>query len=234
MRLHASARLVAHWCRTPRAALKLMYLMRKDDILPGTPVTWFDLYDCQSLIQLAAGINLALTVGAALRAPYAAAFDVASDKALDQIAWSKSLLAAPRQTPVDKVKIQTATAIAESGEEAVKRSRSNIEGATADWKRSDTFNFGLAVIVSLISIVLLFKSAGAHRTIEVDAIHLNAVIRAKHVSYQVTLLICASLYLPLVISLLGFVRTRVTIRRAEKDVRTEVSEVREAVRAALL
>lgn len=232
----ASARLYSlrSLVQNARRNLNSTYLTQKDNALPGIPVTWFDFYDCQSLIQLAAGINLALTVGVALRAPYAAAFDAACDKALDRIAWSKSLLTAPRQTPIDQVKIKIAIANTESGHEAIKHCRARLEEAAADWKRSDSFNFGLAVIVSLLSIILLFKATGPHRTIDVNTAHLNAVIHAKHVSYQCTLLVCASLYIPLVISLLGFVRTRITIRRAENDVRREVSEVREAVRVALL
>jgi len=197
-------------------------------------VTWFDFYDCQSVVQLAAAINLALTVGVALREPYAMAFGHAADRAAERIAELKSTIATSHNAPLDTTRVRIATALAEAGEQSIQRCRFKIEGQATNWRRSDDRIFRLAVLWSLVSILLLFVAAGPHKAFEVDVSRLAYIMRVKHVRYQVTMLVCASLYIPLMMSLIGFLRTRISIRRGEVELIREVAEVREGVRLALL
>ncbi|GAB0112545.1 hypothetical protein [Acidisoma sp. C75] len=196
-------------------------------------VTLFGFYNCQSIIQLAAGINLALTVGAALRAPRVAAFKDACERALDSLEWHNDLLVSPRQSPIDERKLREAVSVVEVAEETIRRGRSDIEKAAEKWKRSDSVNFGMAVFMGLVAIALLFLATEPSQELDVSLNHLASLMRLDHAIRQVTLSCCAVLYLPLIKSLLGFVNESRILRGVEKEFWVEVVAAKEAAREAL-
>lgn len=193
-------------------------------------VTTFTLYDCQSLIQLAAAINLGLTVTGALRRPYLNAFYEKVRHAEDRIATLKTMTAGYLKRPNPDDRVQAADATVHTTEAEVRRLTAELQSENEKWSAGDDKLFAFAVLASLASIILLFMAAGPHKTMEVaDAAHLARFNAAHHLAYRLSMIGCAVLYVPLAVALGRYTWSRLGIYRFQVEIGREIAEANREV-----
>lgn len=187
-------------------------------------VTTFTLYDCQSIIQLAAAINLGLTVTGALRKPYLAAFHEAVRRAEHRIDTLKTMTAGFLQLPSADDRVRIADAMVYAAEEEVQRLTGEFKAKNDRWSAGDETLFAFAVLASVVSIVALFVATGPHKVVEIaDAAHLARFNIRHHLAYRAAMTGCAALYLPLAIALGRYAWSRLGIYRFQVRIRREVA-----------
>ena len=193
-------------------------------------VTTFTLYDCQSIIQLAAAINLGLTVTGALRRPYLAAFHEAVRHEKRRIGKLKTMTAGFLKFPFTDDRARVADAIVHAAEKEIQRLTGEFKAENDRWSAGDETLFAFAVLASVGSIVALFVATGPHKVVGIaDAAHLARFNVRHHLAYRAAMTGCAALYLPLAIALGRYAWSRLGIYRFQVKIKREVAAARREV-----
>ncbi|HVE21579.1 MAG TPA: hypothetical protein VNC39_06345 [Acidocella sp.] len=190
------------------------------------------LSDYQSIIQLAAGVNLAFPITATMRKP-------AQNMIRRQVAWAQEDLeelhsdmvsiaqdqhSSPEQLNVAKATLQIAK------EDISDLSRRHAR-RKEDWLSDDYSGLYKQVIASIFSVILLFIAVqNPSHQISVGPAHYHEMIIVSEAIGKAYEIFCLVLYVPLMFSLLKLVFRFLVMRNVERNLERIVRDARMEVR----
>ena len=190
-------------------------------------ITTMGLYDCESIIQLAAGINLAFPIAATLRQPGQRAFGrviLREERRLNELA--SEIDAPENMCPISPDDLKQARISVICAKAEIEHIRSRFKQCVEEWGSDDNYVLALQVFLSLISIFLLFVAATSPDTqIDVPASKYNDLHHFYATLGDTIVYLCLFLYGPFFFSLAKLCVRQIYMRHLEKKLRETVKYV---------